>query len=108
MNGQWIILLSGTSSSGKTTIARALAKRLSTESRPFLSVEADKYLPHLPDDWSHATFGSSLSEHFTGRSLPLQGKVSILLLTEFWRMAIVTVLQTRWRSFRRFDFVTLG
>lgn len=61
MNGQWIILLSGTSSSGKTTIARALAKRLSTESRPFLSVEADKYLPHLPDDWSHATFGSSLS-----------------------------------------------
>jgi chloramphenicol 3-O phosphotransferase len=61
MNDQWLILLSGASSSGKTTAAQALAKRLSTQGRPFLSIEADEYLPHMPDDWSHTTFGSSLS-----------------------------------------------
>ena len=61
MNRRWLILLSGTSCSGKSTIARALAKRLSTPNRPFLNIEADQHLPHLPDDWSNPMFGESLS-----------------------------------------------
>lgn len=44
----WVIVLSGASCSGKTTLARALTRRLSTPRRPFLNVEADRLLPHLP------------------------------------------------------------
>lgn len=47
----WIILLSGTSSSGKTTLARALQKRISKPSRPFIHAEADKMVPVLPAPW---------------------------------------------------------
>ena len=46
----WIVLLSGTSCSGKTTLSRALQRRLSLPQRPFLHIEADRFLPHLPDD----------------------------------------------------------
>ena len=46
----WIVLLNGTSCSGKTTLSRALQRRLSLPRRPFLHVEADYFLPHLPDD----------------------------------------------------------
>jgi chloramphenicol 3-O phosphotransferase len=46
----WIILLNGTSCSGKTTLSGALQRRLSLPRRPFLHIEADRFLPHLPDD----------------------------------------------------------
>ena len=42
--------MSGTSCSGKTTLSRALQRRLSLPRRPFLHIEADRFLPHLPDD----------------------------------------------------------
>ena len=51
MKKVWVILLSGVSSSGKTTLARALQKLLSTPERPFLHMEADDLLPHLPNPW---------------------------------------------------------
>ena len=44
-------MLSGVSCSGKTTLARALQKLLSTPDRPFLHMEADDLLPHLPNPW---------------------------------------------------------
>ena len=47
----WVILLSGTSGSGKTTLARALQQRLSSQSRPFLNMEADELVPHLSKSW---------------------------------------------------------
>ena len=56
---RWLILLSGTSCSGKTTIGRALQQRISSQSRPFLHIEADRFLPYLPETWSH--------EHHAGR-----------------------------------------
>ena len=46
-----MILFSGTSSSGKTTLARALQKRISKPSRPFIHAEADKMVPVLPAPW---------------------------------------------------------
>ena len=46
----WIILLSGTTSSGKTTLSRALQHRLSRPARLFLHIEADRFVPHLPED----------------------------------------------------------
>ena len=48
--GPWIVLLNGTSCSGKTTLSRALQRKLSLPWRPFLHIEADRFLPHLPDD----------------------------------------------------------
>ena len=47
--GPWIVLLNGASCSGKTTLSRALQRRLSLPNRPFLHIEADRFLPHLPD-----------------------------------------------------------
>lgn len=44
----WIILLSGPSCSGKSTLARTLQKELSTAQRPFLHLEADALIPELP------------------------------------------------------------
>ena len=46
----WIILLSGTTSSGKTTLSRALQHRLSRPERLFLHIEADRFVPQLPED----------------------------------------------------------
>lgn len=46
----WIILLSGATSSGKTTLSRALQHRLSRPARIFLHVEADRFVPLLPED----------------------------------------------------------
>ena len=46
----WIVLLNGTSCSGKTTLSSALLRRLSLPQRPFLHIEADRFLPHLPGD----------------------------------------------------------
>ena len=45
----WIVLLNGTSCSGKTTLSRALQRRLSLPQRPFLHIEADRFVPHVPD-----------------------------------------------------------
>ncbi len=49
----WIILLSGTTCSGKTTLSRALQRRLSLPARLFLHIEADRFVPHLPEDVGH-------------------------------------------------------
>ena len=46
----WIILISGTTSSGKTTLSRALQHRLTRPTRLFLHIEADRFVPHLPED----------------------------------------------------------
>ncbi len=58
---KWLVLLSGTSCSGKTTVGRALQRRISSQSRPFLHIEADQFLPHLPQTWSHEDKGVCLS-----------------------------------------------
>ncbi len=57
---QWLVLLSGTSCSGKTTVGRALQQRMSSQSRPFLHIEADKFLPHFPETWSRANDATCL------------------------------------------------
>lgn len=44
-----MIVLSGPSCSGKTSLATALRERLSSVDRPFLHAEADRLLPHLPE-----------------------------------------------------------
>lgn len=46
-----IILLSGVSGAGKTTLAAQLQRLLSHPDRPFLHIEADRLLPHLTPDW---------------------------------------------------------
>ena len=46
----WIVLISGTTSSGKTTLSRALQHRLSLPERPFLHIEADRFVPDQPED----------------------------------------------------------
>ena len=46
----WIVLLSGTTSSGKTTLSRAVQHRLSRPERPFLHIEADRFVPDQPKD----------------------------------------------------------
>ena len=52
-NAPWIILLSGPTSSGKTSLARSLQRLLSTTQRPFLHAEADKIgMPKTPEQWS--------------------------------------------------------
>ena len=52
-NTPWIILLSGPTSSGKTSLARSLQRRLSTTQRPFLHAEADKIgMPNIPEQWN--------------------------------------------------------
>ena len=49
----WIVLLSGPTSSGKTSLARSLQRRLSTTQRPFLHAEADKIgMPNVPELWN--------------------------------------------------------
>lgn len=46
----WLVLLNGTSCSGKTTLPRELQRRLSLPRRPFLHIEADRFVPYLPGD----------------------------------------------------------
>ena len=46
----WIIMLSGTTSSGKTTLSRALQHRLTRPKRLFLHIEADRFVPQVPAD----------------------------------------------------------
>lgn len=46
-----VIVLSGPSCSGKTTVASALKEMLSTPRRPYLHIEADRFMPHLPAVW---------------------------------------------------------
>ena len=52
-NTPWIILLSGPTSSGKTSLARSLQRRLSTTQRPFLHAKADRIeMPNIPEQWN--------------------------------------------------------
>lgn len=53
-----LIVLSGASSSAKTSVAAALQAQLSTRQRPVLHVEADRLLPRLPGD-----FGEGFNPH---------------------------------------------
>ncbi len=44
----WLVLLSGASSSGKTTLAKALAKHSLECKRPFLHIDSDQFVPNCP------------------------------------------------------------
>ena len=46
----WIVLLNGTSCSVKTTLSRALQHSLSVPRRPFLHIEAHRFVPEFADD----------------------------------------------------------
>ncbi len=46
-----VVLLSGTSCSGKTAVAVELQKLLSSPDHPVLHVEADQFVPHPPEPW---------------------------------------------------------
>ena len=59
-SGPWIILLSGTSCSGKTTLSGTLRHRLSSPQRPFLHIEADRFVPHIPDEVGDGSLTVSL------------------------------------------------
>ena len=60
-SGPWIVLLSGTSCSGKTTLTRALQVKLSLPCRPFLRIETDRFLPQLADDIARGSLDVPMS-----------------------------------------------
>ena len=61
----WIILLSGPTSSGKTSLAESLQQRLSTRRRPFLHIEADQFgMPHVPTEWDQTKEQSRFNRAF--------------------------------------------
>ena len=47
-----IVLLSGTTCSGKTTLSQTLQEKLSSVGHKFLHIESDRILPRLPGDWN--------------------------------------------------------
>lgn len=51
MKKSTIILLSGPSCSGKTTLSQAVQREMSSRGLSFLNVEADRLLPQLPQCW---------------------------------------------------------
>lgn len=60
----WAVVLSGPTSSGKTSVAVALQQRLSTPTRPFLHLEADRAYPHVPDAFDSSALGLQAGHAF--------------------------------------------
>lgn len=66
MTNATIILIGGLSSSGKTSIARALQKLFAEQSIPYLHMPIDAFMQFLPEQWFCMNAGAQINRQESG------------------------------------------